>query len=145
MSRHNDKVQLIVTRINSDPAATPIRSCAVCGKEIATLITATTPANPRRHLVKVPTAAIVDDVGNTYCAGCGPAALERIRQAEALLVLGASSRVYTIDPTYNPADAADPDDSTTPSRTRPGERFVIRHSGRVVADGRNGKNGSGKA
>jgi hypothetical protein len=36
-------------------------------------------------------------------------------------------------------------DLTTPGRMRPAERFIVRHNGRVVDEGRNGKNGGGKA
>jgi hypothetical protein len=135
--------------------------CHRCGVEVATLIMAATPDNPRRRLIKVNTATITDSVGNEYCPDCWPIAAEEIAQAEALLVLSAASRVYTIDPTYRPAEvdeeepqpkrtaerkpASELADLTTPGRMRPAERFIVRHNGRVVDEGRNGKNGGGKA
>lgn len=63
---NHPKAQIVITS-----TAEPAR-CSRCEREIATWIVAATPANPRRHLVRVGTAYYTDNEGLPICPDCFP-------------------------------------------------------------------------
>lgn len=65
-ANHHPKAQIVITS-----TAQPAR-CSRCQREIATWIVAATPANPRRHLVRVGTAYYTDNEGLPICPECFP-------------------------------------------------------------------------
>ena len=65
-ANNHPKAQIVITS-----TAEPAR-CSRCQREIATWIVAATPANPRRHLVRVGTAYYTDNEGLPICPDCFP-------------------------------------------------------------------------
>lgn len=74
-TRTTAKVRIIITS-----SARPKR-CSICHIEIATYILATSPRNPRRHLIQIPTAYIVDNEGLPLCAECAKEDARYLRMA----------------------------------------------------------------
>lgn len=65
-ANNHPKAQIVITS-----TAQPAR-CSRCQREIATWIVAATPANPRRHMVRVGTAYYTDNEGLPICPECFP-------------------------------------------------------------------------
>ena len=73
-ANRNDQRARIVMPDNPPPPAT----CVTCHRPIAVLIAASTPRNPRRHIVQVPTAYVRTAAG-PVCPRCWEAAAEERR------------------------------------------------------------------